>query len=146
MIRQEGLRRSGSGSARSASIIPLWPVSFGEVRLLNDIERYQFIGGLHMQVFSLLWGIVAIIGMLIGFVPLLGALNWLNIPCAGVGIIFSAVGVGGSRGLQANGCVSSHLLYDCPLLRPDPAGAGRRHPLRLMRRLSVVAEAATWNG
>ena len=89
MIRQEGLRRSGSGSARSASMIPLWPVSFGEVRLLNDIERYQFIGGLHMQVFSLLWGIVAIIGMLIGFVPLLGALNWLNIPFAGVGIILA---------------------------------------------------------
>ena len=99
-----------------------------------------------MQVFSLLWGIVAIIGMLIGFVPLLGALNWLNIPFAGVGIIFSAVAVGVSRGLQANGCGSSHLLHDCPLLRPHPAGAGRRHPLRRMQRLAVVAEAATWNG
>ena len=54
-----------------------------------------------MQVFSLLWGIVAIIGMLIGFVPLLGALNWLNIPFAGVGIIFSAVGV--SRGSKRMG-------------------------------------------
>ena len=56
-----------------------------------------------MQVFSLLWGIVAIIGMLIGFVPLLGALNWVNIPFAGVGIIFSAVAVGVSRGSKRMG-------------------------------------------
>ena len=56
-----------------------------------------------MQVISLIWGIVAIIGMLIGFVPLLGALNWLNIPFAGVGIIFSAVAVGVSRGSKRMG-------------------------------------------
>ncbi|MBI4447161.1 MAG: hypothetical protein HY645_14800 [Acidobacteria bacterium] len=44
-----------------------------------------------MQTLSLLWGILALFGMLIGFVPLLGALNWLNIPFSVFGIIFSCV-------------------------------------------------------
>ncbi len=47
-----------------------------------------------MQVVSLIWGIFAVLGMLIAFTPMLGALNWLNIPFAGVGAIFSAIAVG----------------------------------------------------
>jgi hypothetical protein len=50
-----------------------------------------------MQVLSLVWGILALIGMLIGFVPCLGALNWLNIPFAGVGAIVSGVALGTSK-------------------------------------------------
>ena len=50
-----------------------------------------------MQVVSLIWGIFAILGMLIGFVPLFGALNWLNIPFAGIGAIVSAVAVAGAH-------------------------------------------------
>jgi hypothetical protein len=50
-----------------------------------------------MQVLSLVWGILALIGMLIGFIPCLGALNWLNIPFAGVGAIVSGVALGMSR-------------------------------------------------
>lgn len=41
-----------------------------------------------MQVLSLVWGILAIIGMLVAFFPCLGSLNWLNIPFAGLGLIF----------------------------------------------------------
>lgn len=40
-----------------------------------------------MHKLALIWGILAAIGMLVGFVPCLGALNWLNIPFAGVGIV-----------------------------------------------------------
>jgi hypothetical protein len=47
-----------------------------------------------MQVISLLWGILALLGMLVGFVPFLGALNWLNIPFAGFGAIVSAIALG----------------------------------------------------
>lgn len=47
-----------------------------------------------MQVLSLVWGIIAIIGMGIGFIPCLGALNWLNIPFAVVGIVVSAIALG----------------------------------------------------
>ena len=44
-----------------------------------------------MQVVSLVWGILAVLGLGIGFVPCLGALNWLNIPFAIVGLIISIV-------------------------------------------------------
>ena len=50
-----------------------------------------------MQFVSLLWGIFAILGMLVGFIPFLGALNWLNIPFAGVGIIVAAIALGTTR-------------------------------------------------
>lgn len=50
-----------------------------------------------MQTLSLIWGILAIMGMLVGFIPCLGALNWLNIPFAGIGIIFSALAMGATR-------------------------------------------------
>jgi len=44
-----------------------------------------------MQVLSLVWGILSVVGMLVGFVPCLGWINWLNIPFAGVGLIISGV-------------------------------------------------------
>ena len=47
-----------------------------------------------MQIVSLTWGIFALIGMLVGFVPFFGALNWLLIPFAGLGAIVSAVAAG----------------------------------------------------
>jgi hypothetical protein len=36
-----------------------------------------------MQVLSLIWGILALMGMLIAFMPLFVALNWINIPLRG---------------------------------------------------------------
>lgn len=47
-----------------------------------------------MQSVSLIWGIASLSGMLIGFVPFWGALNWLLIPFAVVGTIVSAVALG----------------------------------------------------
>ena len=44
-----------------------------------------------MHIVSLLWGILAVLGMLVGFMPLFGALNWLNIPFAAVGAIVSGI-------------------------------------------------------
>jgi hypothetical protein len=44
-----------------------------------------------MQVLSLIMGILAIIGMFVGFFPCLGALNWLNIPFSMVGLIISII-------------------------------------------------------
>lgn len=49
-----------------------------------------------MQVLSLLWGILAALGMVVGFFPCLGSLNWLNIPFAGVGIIVSGLALHGA--------------------------------------------------
>ena len=44
-----------------------------------------------MQILSLVWGILAIVGMIVGFFPCLGALNWLNIPFAGMGLVISII-------------------------------------------------------
>lgn len=46
-----------------------------------------------MGLISVLWGIVAMVLMFIGLVPLLGASNWLIIPFAGVGAIIAAIGI-----------------------------------------------------
>ncbi len=46
-----------------------------------------------MGLISLIWGIVAMLLMFIGLVPLLGWSNWLIIPFAGVGAIIAAIGI-----------------------------------------------------
>jgi hypothetical protein len=47
-----------------------------------------------MQTLSLIWGILAMLGMLVAFFPCLGALNWLNIPFSVIGLIISVVAMG----------------------------------------------------
>lgn len=44
-----------------------------------------------MQIVSLVWGIIALIGFFIGLIPCFGSLNWLNVPFAAVGLIISIV-------------------------------------------------------
>lgn len=44
-----------------------------------------------MAVVGLFFGILSIIGMLVAFIPCLGALNWLVIPFAIIGLIISAI-------------------------------------------------------
>lgn len=44
-----------------------------------------------MQIASLIFGILSIVGMLVAFIPCLGSLNWLNIPFSVVGLILSVV-------------------------------------------------------
>lgn len=44
-----------------------------------------------MQVINLLWGILSAVGMIIAFFPCLGALNWLNIPFSGLGLLVNVL-------------------------------------------------------
>jgi hypothetical protein len=44
-----------------------------------------------MKTVSLIWGILSILGMLVAIIPCLGALNWLNVPFAGLGLIVGAI-------------------------------------------------------
>lgn len=44
-----------------------------------------------MQVLSLAWGILALLGFMVAFIPCLGSLNWLNIPFAVAGLIVSII-------------------------------------------------------
>jgi uncharacterized membrane protein len=46
-----------------------------------------------MGVISLVWGIVALLWMLLAFIPLLGWGNWFMIPFAAVGAIIAAIGM-----------------------------------------------------
>ncbi|HYP08512.1 MAG TPA: hypothetical protein VER03_19915 [Bryobacteraceae bacterium] len=57
-----------------------------------------------MQILSLVWGILAILGLGVAFIPCLGSLNWLNIPFAVVGAIisFTAKSQPGSNSGAAN--------------------------------------------
>lgn len=42
-----------------------------------------------MQMLSLVWGILAMVGLAVGMFPCLGSLNWINIPFAILGAILS---------------------------------------------------------
>jgi hypothetical protein len=50
-----------------------------------------------VQTLSLVWGVLAFLGMLVGFLPCLGALNRLNIPFAAVGLILGVIAVATSK-------------------------------------------------
>lgn len=40
---------------------------------------------------SLVWGILAILGMVVGLIPCFGSINYLNIPFAVFGLLFSVL-------------------------------------------------------
>ena len=49
-----------------------------------------------MNLFSIIIGVVALLGALVGFVPLLGWFNWLVIPLAVVGLILGLLATSNS--------------------------------------------------
>lgn len=44
-----------------------------------------------MKTVSLVMGILSIFGMLVGFIPCLGAFNWINIPFSILGLVVSII-------------------------------------------------------
>lgn len=46
-----------------------------------------------MGVISLLWGVVALVFMVLALIPFVGMANWLLIPFAAVGAIIAAIGI-----------------------------------------------------
>ena len=44
-----------------------------------------------MQIVSLVWGVLAFLGMVIALLPCLSKLNWFNVPFAGGGLILSVI-------------------------------------------------------
>ena len=80
-----------------------------------------------MGLISLLWGIVAMVLMFVGLIPLLGWLNWLWIPFAGVGAIIAALGVlltpSGKNGRAKAGLVLNGLVIVIALVRLSLGGA-----------------------
>ena len=85
-----------------------------------------------MQVLSLLWGILAIVGMVVGFFPCLGSLNWLNIPFAGVGIIVSGIALGyGGQQFQKQRYRWLSMLHCGPVFWHHTPRARRGHFLTI---------------
>jgi len=60
-----------------------------------------------MQVLSMVWGILAIAGMMVGFIPCLGALNWLNIPFAGISLVISVISLATAREGNKGGSIAA---------------------------------------
>ena len=67
-----------------------------------------------MGLVSLLWGIVAMMWMVLALIPVIGITNWLLIPFAAIGAVIAAVGIAITRpehrgrakaGLVLNGIV-----------------------------------------
>jgi hypothetical protein len=77
-----------------------------------------------MQALSLAWGILALCGMLFGFIPCFGWMNWLNIPFAFVGLIFSIVAHATTKGPRQNSLVAIILCVLAILLGSKRLVAG----------------------
>ncbi len=61
-----------------------------------------------MGILSLVWGIFAILGMMLAMIPFLGWVNWLNIPFALIGLIICAIGM--SREHNRNSAIAGLIL------------------------------------
>lgn len=74
-----------------------------------------------MQIASLVWGILALLGVLAALTPLFGALNWLLIPFAVVGAVVSAIVTGmapeGRSGKSSAGLLCCGVAAILGLLR-----------------------------
>ena len=59
-----------------------------------------------LSILSLVWGILAVIGMAVAIIPFLGSINYLNIPFAVFGFLFSvfAIIVSAKKELAVAGC------------------------------------------
>ena len=60
-----------------------------------------------MRVVGFIIGMISIVGMFIFFLPLLGALNWINIPFAVIGFVINFVSIVNTerKGLGIDGLI-----------------------------------------
>jgi hypothetical protein len=63
-----------------------------------------------MQVISLAWGILALVGMVVGFIPCFGWLNWFNIPFAFVGLIVGIIAQATAKSGDRNNSLAAIIL------------------------------------
>jgi hypothetical protein len=72
-----------------------------------------------MQILSLVWGILAVLGMGVAFVPCLGSLNWINIPFAVVGFVIAIVAKSkpGNQGAATGGLILNGIAIAFGIVR-----------------------------
>jgi len=79
-----------------------------------------------MGLISLIWGIVALLWMMLAFIPLLGWGNWFLIPFAAVGAIIAAIGLlfthEAKRGRAKTGLVLNGIVVLVGIVRLSLGG------------------------
>jgi hypothetical protein len=80
-----------------------------------------------MKVSSLIIGIFSILGMLLSLIPFLGALNWINIVLATLGLILGILGmkstkVGQTKGTGIAGIVLCSIAIIVGIIRLNAGG------------------------
>jgi hypothetical protein len=79
-----------------------------------------------MGLISLLWGIFAMLWMLLALVPLLGWGNWFLIPFATIGAVIAAIGIAvtapGRRGRAKAGLVLNGIVIVVAIIRLNLGG------------------------
>jgi hypothetical protein len=74
-----------------------------------------------MGLISLIWGIVAMLLMIVALIPLLGWSNWLLIPFAAVGAIIAGIGIlftrSEKRGRAKTGLILNVIVIVVGVLR-----------------------------
>ena len=70
-----------------------------------------------MGAVSLIIGILAGIGMAIGFIPCLGWINWFNIPVAAIGLVFGIIATAQGDGKGIAGLVICAVAIFLGLIR-----------------------------
>lgn len=79
-----------------------------------------------MGLISLLWGIVAIVWMVLALIPVIGITNWLLIPFAAVGAVLAALGIAltgsGKRGRATAGLILNGIAIVVAIMRLNLGG------------------------
>jgi hypothetical protein len=72
-----------------------------------------------MSILGFIIGILTGIGATVSLFPLLGWLNWLNIPVAIIGLVFSILGVnkGRNKGIGTAGIIINAILIVYGIIR-----------------------------
>jgi len=65
-----------------------------------------------MKQLSLILGIIAICGMVIGFIPCLGWFNWLNLPIAAIGLVVGAIDYNNEKQIMASRQYDPEMRYN----------------------------------
>ena len=79
-----------------------------------------------MGLISLIWGVVALLWMILAFIPLLGWGNWFLIPFAAVGAIIAAIGLlfthASKRGRAKTGLLLNAIVIVVGVIRLSIGG------------------------
>lgn len=79
-----------------------------------------------MGLISLVWGIVAMLWMLLALIPLLGWGNWFVIPFAAIGALIAAIGIAMTsrekRGRAKTGLILNGIVIVVAIVRLNLGG------------------------